>query len=111
MSGGYSIPRVRECFALDFLFYSTSLLLCCASSKVFPFLPSHEVSVSNLVGVALARCQAAGLSPSLPETLPDFIFRNYESLVVSVPWNQQSATVNLKQICATLTVRTSCGLL
>jgi len=41
--------------------------------------------------------------------LPNFIFGAYKSLVRFVPWDRDSATVNLKEICATLRVRTFCA--
>jgi len=60
---------------------------------------------------ALARCNAAGLTSSLPEMLPNIIFGKYKSLVRSAPLDRQPYTMVLKQICATLRVRTFCGLL
>jgi len=60
---------------------------------------------------ALARCNAAGLTSSLPEILPNIIFGKYKSLVRSAPLDRQPYTMVLKQICATLRVRTLRGLL
>jgi len=67
-------------------------------------------SVSRRAGGALAQCKAAGLASSLPGALPRIIFGKYESLCLSAPWDRQSKTVEFKQICATLGVRTFFGL-
>jgi len=64
-----------------------------------------------LVKGALARCNAAGLTSSLPEMLPNIIFAKYKSLVRSTPLDRQPYTMVLEQICATLRVRTFRGLL
>jgi len=67
-------------------------------------------SISDLLGVALAQCNAAGLAPLLPDTLPNIVFGKYESLGRSAPWYRYHNTTVLKQICAILRVRTFCGL-
>ena len=62
------------------------------------------------VGVALTQCKAVGLTSSLSKMLPNVIFGKYMSLVQSAPWDRHPYTVNLKQICVTMRVRTFCGL-
>jgi len=86
--------------------FTHNLCLFAARFIVFAFLPLPEGSVSKLAGSALAQCKAAGLISSLPEALPNIIFGKYESLVRSAPWDRHSNTVDFKQICAALRVRT-----
>jgi len=70
--------------------------------------PSKD-SLLEVLAVALARCESAGLTSLLSETLPNIIFGEYESLVRSAPWDRDPTTVKLKKFCATLRVRTFCG--
>jgi len=63
----------------------------------------------EVLAVALARCESAGLTSWISETLPNIIFGEYELLVRSAPWDRDHTTVTLKQFCATLRVRTFCG--
>jgi len=74
-------------------------------STVFALEKPSENSVSELLGAALAQCNAAGLATFLPDMLPNIIFDKYESLVRSAPCDRHPITVILKQICATLHVR------
>ena len=110
LSDGYSIPTV--CKPVIRSATSTKYLYCFAA--VFPTAYALKDvsgdSMSNLLGVALARCNAAGLAHLLPDTLPNIVFGKYESLGRSAPWYRHHNTVVLKQICATLRVRTFCGL-
>jgi len=83
-------------------------------TAVFPAVyalkgPSGD-SISDLLGVALARCNAAGLAPLLSDTLPNIVFGKYESLGRFAPWYRHNNTIVLKQMCKTLRVRTFCGL-
>jgi len=103
-SGGYSLPTVRECqFRLLILL---NLLVCCTFSEALAFLPSHKNSVLKLLRVALAECKSAGSTSFLPQTLPDVVFHTFELLARSSPLDRHPATVKLKQIYATLRVRT-----
>ena len=70
-----------------------------------PYSYKYTNSVSDLLTIALVRCQDAGLSPRHYTLLPNIVFGKYESLVRSAPWTRHPATVILKQIYATLTVR------
>jgi len=88
----------------QFLFLESSRSLTIL--KVWQFHHSSYHSLPMLVKGALARCNAAGLTSSLPETLPDVIFGKYKSLIRSAPLDRQPYTMVLKQICAILRVRT-----
>jgi len=98
--------KVSKYDSLHFYFLLNAYVFRCPFSKVFAFLPFPNDSVSKLAGSALAQCNAAGLTSSLPEALPNIIYGKYESLVRSAPWDRHSNTMDFKRICATLRVRT-----
>ena len=79
------------------------------SPIVFALKYPSENSLSEVLAVAFARCESAGLTSLLSETLPNIISGEYESPVRSAPWYRHPTTVKLKQFYATLRVRTFCG--
>jgi len=80
-------------------------------STVFALKYPNQDLVSKLLRVTLARCKAAGFIFRVHlEVLPNIIFGKYESLGRSSPWDRHPTTAVLKQICATLRVRTFHGL-
>jgi len=59
----------------------------------------------SAMGSAAKYCTEAGLSRQLSKELENAgIFRQYELLIHSQPWNRHSATLTLKKIYALLTV-------
>jgi len=81
---------------------------CIMFPTVFGLKYPSKDSLLEVLVVALARCESAGLTLLLSEMLPNVIFGEYESLVRSAPWDRDPTTVKLKKFCATLRVRTFC---
>ena len=78
--------------------------------KIFALTFPRKDLDSEVLEIALARCEAAGLTSLVREILPNIIFGKYESLIRSAPWHRHPYTANLKEICAILRVRIFGGL-